>query len=79
MPRQDDDDIRRPGDRLVQVGGILFVVGAVALLATVAPLLLGRDRLPVAFYLLALLAPLGFGTALTGILVGARARRVPRR
>lgn len=62
----------------MQVGGVLFVLGALAILATVAPLLLDRDRLPTAFYLLALLAPAGFGMALTGILVAARARRTPR-
>ncbi|NHC15895.1 hypothetical protein G9H71_19105 [Motilibacter sp. E257] len=57
---------------------MLFAVGAVACLVTVAPLLLGADRLPLAAYLLALLAPLGFGLALAGVLVSARARRVRR-
>ncbi|NHC46890.1 hypothetical protein [Motilibacter aurantiacus] len=64
-----------PGDRLVLVGGVLFVVGAVSCVATVAPLLLGADRLPLVAYLVTLLAPLGFGLALAGVLVSARARR----
>ena len=66
---------KRPGDRLVQVGGVVFVLGAVACLVTVAPLLLGADPFPLVAYLLALLAPLGLGLALAGIVVSARARR----
>ncbi|PAX86868.1 hypothetical protein CLM82_28125 [Streptomyces albidoflavus] len=34
-----------PGDRLVKTGGIVFIIGALATLVTVAPLFLGSDPL----------------------------------
>ena len=71
-------ETRAPGDRLVVVGGVVFVAGALACCAAVLPLLLGSDPLPLVVYLLALLAPAGFGIALAGLLVSARARRIPR-
>jgi hypothetical protein len=60
------------------VGVVVFAVGVVAILATVVPLLLGTTRLPVGFYYLSMLAPLGMGIALTGLVVAARARRGQR-
>ncbi|RKS68517.1 hypothetical protein CLV35_3645 [Motilibacter peucedani] len=76
--RPNDRDTPGPGDRWVVVGGVIFVAGALACVAAVVPLLLGTDPLPVLVYLLALLAPLGFAVALCGLLVGVRARRIPR-
>jgi hypothetical protein len=57
----------------------VFAVGVLAILVTVVPLLLGTARLPLAFYLLSLLAPVGMGIALSGLVVAARARRRPSR
>ncbi|RJK97796.1 hypothetical protein [Vallicoccus soli] len=69
----------RSADRLVTAGGALFLVGAVATLATVAPLLLGADRLPTVVYVVAVVGTaLGFLLALVGMLRGNRARRRAR-
>ncbi|MFC1415342.1 hypothetical protein [Streptacidiphilus cavernicola] len=65
----------RPGDALVRVGAILFLIGAVATIATVAPLFLGLSRLPTPAYFVSMVMPLGFGTALLGLLRSARAQR----
>lgn len=64
-----------PGDALVRVGGVVFIVGAVATIATVAPLLLGLSRLPTAAYLVSMAMPLGFLLALAGLFRSARAQR----
>lgn len=69
----------RPGDGLVRAGAVLFVLGTVATVVTLVPFLFDLTRLPTAFYLLSLLAPLGFGVALAGLLRSARARRRPAR
>lgn len=66
-----------PGDRLVRVGAALFILGTVATLATIAPLLLGADALPTAVYLLSMLMPLGFAIAGAGLFRSARSRRRP--
>lgn len=68
----------RTSDRLVQVGAVVFALGTAAVVVTVAPLLLGWHRLPVAAYLLCMLAPLGLGVALLGLYAEARSRRRPR-
>ncbi len=67
------------GDRLVRVGVAVFAVGVLAILVTVVPLLLGTARLPLAFYLLSMLAPVGMGIARSGRVGAARARRRPSR
>jgi UDP-N-acetylmuramyl pentapeptide phosphotransferase/UDP-N-acetylglucosamine-1-phosphate transferase len=67
------------GERLVRVGGVLFVVGVLAAALTVAPFLTGGERLPTAAYVASMLAPVGFGLALTGIVRDIRARRRDRR
>ncbi len=59
----------------MRVGGVLFAVGVLAIVATVVPLLVGSSRLPTAAYLVAMLAPLGMGLALVGLLRAARSRR----
>ena len=65
----------QPGDALVRVGAILFLIGAVATIATVAPLFLGLTPFPTPAYFVSLVMPLGFGTALVGLLRSARAQR----
>ena len=66
---------RQPGDRTVRLGGVLFGVGVLGVLAVVVPFLLGREDAPLSAALVALLLPVGLGTALVGLLRGARARR----
>jgi hypothetical protein len=65
----------QPGDALVRIGAIVFLIGAVATVVTVAPLFLGLKALPSAAYFVSMLMPVGFGTALLGLLRSARAQR----
>ncbi|RII11698.1 hypothetical protein DSC45_27695 [Streptomyces sp. YIM 130001] len=64
-----------PGDRLVQVGAIVFFVGAVATLVTVAPLFLGTDPFPSIAYAVCMLMGAGFVIAGAGVLRSATAQR----
>ena len=66
---------RGPGDLLVRIGAVVFVVGAVGTLATVAPLLLGTGRLPTPAYFVSMLMAVGFALALLGLLRSALAQR----
>ena len=59
------------------VGAVLFGVGLLATLVTVAPLFVGGNRFPVGFYLVAMLTPVGLALALLGMARGNRARRRP--
>ena len=61
-----------PGDALVRLGAVVFLVGAVATVVTVAPLLLGTSRLPTAAYFVCMAMPLGFLVALLGLVRSAR-------
>ena len=66
----------RPGtaDRLVVTGGVVFLVGLLALAATLA--LWGRDgSAPGAAAAAALLCPVGFAISFAGLVVQARGRR----
>jgi hypothetical protein len=63
------------GDVLVRTGAIVFLIGALGTLATVAPLFLGTDPLPTAAYLVAMLMGVGFALALAGLLRTALAQR----
>jgi hypothetical protein len=65
----------QPGDTLVRVGAILFLIGAVATLATVTPLFLGLTPLPTAAYFVSMVMPLGFAVALVGLLRSARSQK----
>lgn len=65
------------GDLLVRIGAIVFVVGAVGTLATVAPLLLGTRRLPTPAYFVSMLMGVGLALALLGLLRSALAQRRP--
>nr|WP_236075470.1 hypothetical protein [Streptomyces coffeae] len=64
-----------PGDRLVRIGVIVFAVGAIATLATVAPMFLGADPLPTAAYLISMLMGVGFALAAAGVLRSITAQR----
>ena len=68
-------ETQHTGDSLVRIGAILFLVGAVATVVTVSPLLLGLTPLPTAAYLVSMVMPVGFGLALVGLLRSARAQR----
>jgi hypothetical protein len=63
------------GDLLVRAGAIVFLVGAVGTMATVAPLLLGTRRLPTPAYFVSMLMGVGLAVALVGLLRTALAQR----
>jgi hypothetical protein len=65
----------QPGDALVRVGAILFLIGAVATVITVAPMFLHLTRLPTPAYFVCMVMPLGFAVALFGLLKSARSQR----
>ncbi|WP_269855825.1 hypothetical protein [Streptomyces sp. RPT161] len=64
-----------PGDLLVRIGAIVFIIGALATLATITPLFIGTHPLPTAAYLVCMLMGVGFLLALTGLLRSALAQR----
>ncbi|MFF5975509.1 hypothetical protein ACFY7C_28775 [Streptomyces sp. NPDC012769] len=72
-PRPSDDSA--PGDGLVRVGAVVFIVGAVATLVTVAPLFLGTDPFPTVAYLVSMLMGVGFLVAGAGVLRSIAAQR----
>ena len=61
-------------DVVLRVGVALVAIGCLAALVTLVPLFSGADPLPIGFYLLCLLAPLGLGLILVGLWRAARAR-----
>ncbi|MFE2227774.1 hypothetical protein [Streptomyces kronopolitis] len=69
------DETPQAGDLLVRIGAIMFLVGAVATLATVTPLFLGTHPLPSAFYWLCMLMGAGFLVAAAGVIRSAVAQR----
>ncbi|MEK9523787.1 MULTISPECIES: hypothetical protein [Streptomyces] len=64
-----------PGDGLVKVGVVLFAIGAVATLVTVAPLFLGTDPFPTVAYTVSMLMGVGFAVAAAGVLRSIAAQR----
>ena len=64
-----------PGDGLVRAGGIVFVIGAIATLVTVAPLFLHTDPFPPVSYAVCMLMGVGFVLAAAGVLRGIAAQR----
>ncbi|MBJ6639187.1 MULTISPECIES: hypothetical protein [unclassified Streptomyces] len=64
-----------PGDRLIRAGVIVFFVGALATLVTVAPLLLGTKPFPTFMFGLSMLMAVGFLIAGAGILRSVAAGR----
>ncbi|MGW1180363.1 hypothetical protein ACWD7Y_01065 [Streptomyces drozdowiczii] len=61
------------GDRLVRIGAIVFFVGALATMATMAPLFLGTHPLPSIAWSLCMLMGVGFLIAAAGVIRSARA------
>ncbi|MFJ2771835.1 hypothetical protein [Streptomyces sp. NPDC087300] len=64
-----------PGDGMVRAGAIVFFVGAVATLVTVAPLFLGSDPFPSIAYAVCMLMGVGFLVAAAGVLRGIAVQR----
>ena len=58
----------------MRLGAVLVAVGFLATVVTLVPLFLDAEPLPVAFYLLCFLAPVGLGLILVGLWRTARAR-----
>ncbi|GGQ75945.1 hypothetical protein [Kitasatospora griseola] len=75
MTRQSRD----AGEILVRVGGVVFVLGTLATIATMVPLFLDLPRLPSIAWGLSMLMPLGLLVALTGLFTTARAESRRRR
>ena len=65
-----------PSQTVFRIGLAVFAVGVLATVATLIPLFTGADPLPVAFYLLSMLAPLGFAIVLVGLWRNGRRRRL---
>ncbi|MFH8474654.1 hypothetical protein [Streptomyces sp. NPDC018000] len=61
------------GDRLVRIGAIVFFIGALATLVTMAPLFLGTDPLPPIAWSLCMLMGVGFLIAAAGVVRSVRA------
>ncbi|MGW5342180.1 hypothetical protein [Streptomyces sp. HUAS TT3] len=68
-------DEPRPGDGLVRAGGIVFILGAVATLATMAPLFLHTEPLPSYAWAMCMLMGVGFAISAAGVLRSAAAQR----
>ncbi|MER7977179.1 hypothetical protein [Streptomyces sp. NPDC095817] len=66
---------REAGDRLIRAGAIVFFIGAVATLVTVAPLFLGTNPFPTYMFGLSMLMGVGFLLAAAGVLRSAAAGR----
>ncbi|MEV8597982.1 hypothetical protein [Streptomyces sp. NPDC052012] len=64
-----------PGDGLVRAGAIVFFIGAVATLVTVAPLFLGTTPFPTYMFGLSMLMGVGFLMAGAGVLRSVAAGR----
>ena len=64
-----------PGDRLIRTGAVVFFVGAVATLVTVAPFLLGTKPFPTYMFGLSMLMAVGFVVAGAGVLQSVTAGR----
>ncbi|MCH5674652.1 hypothetical protein [Streptomyces gilvus] len=64
-----------PGDRLIRAGAIVFFLGAVATLVTVAPLFLHAKPFPTYMFGLSMLMGVGFVIAAAGVLRSIAAGR----
>jgi hypothetical protein len=64
-----------PGDRLVRAGAVVFFLGALATLVTVAPLFLGTAPFPTYMFGLSMLMAVGFLMAGAGVLRSVAAGR----
>ncbi|MFF9406443.1 hypothetical protein ACF1B0_13100 [Streptomyces anandii] len=63
------------GDRLIRAGAIVFFIGAVATLVTVAPLFLGSKPFPTYMFGLSMLMAVGFIVAGAGLIQSIAAGR----
>ncbi|WP_225834041.1 hypothetical protein [Streptomyces sp. NK08204] len=68
MPDKTQTNSAAPGDRLIQAGAIVFFIGVVSTLVTVAPLFLGAKPFPSYMYWLCMLMGVGFLLAAAGVL-----------
>ena len=59
---------RRPGERLVQVGAVVFALGVLGVLGMVVPYFFDAGDPPLAVDVLATLTPVGLALALVGML-----------
>jgi hypothetical protein len=64
-----------PGDGLIRAGAIVFFLGTVATVVTVAPLFLGTTPFPTYMFLLSMLMGVGFLIAGAGVLRSIAAGR----
>ncbi|MFC9845902.1 hypothetical protein ACFWFF_10020 [Streptomyces sp. NPDC060223] len=64
-----------PGDRLIRAGAVVFFLGAVATLVTVAPLLLDTAPFPTYMFGLSMLMGVGFLMAGAGVFQSLAAGR----
>ncbi|MGW7407049.1 hypothetical protein ACWGI9_25590 [Streptomyces sp. NPDC054833] len=64
-----------PGDGLIRTGAVVFFIGAVATLVTVAPLFLGAKPFPTYMFGLSMLMAVGFLVAGAGVLRSIAAGR----
>ena len=64
-----------PGDRLIRAGAIVFFLGAVATLVTVAPLFLHAKPFPTYMFGLSMLMGVGFLISAAGVLRSIAAGR----
>ncbi|MEU0114949.1 hypothetical protein ABZ137_14775 [Streptomyces bobili] len=72
---QDQTNSAAPGDRLIRAGALVFFVGALATLVTVAPLFLDATPFPTYMFGLSMLMGVGFVIAGAGVLRSAAAGR----
>ncbi|AZS86545.1 hypothetical protein ACIQKE_13835 [Streptomyces griseoviridis] len=75
MPDKTQTNSAAPGDRLIRAGAVLFFVGAVATLVTVAPLFLHATPFPTYMFGLSMLMGVGFLVACGGVLRSISAGR----
>lgn len=64
-----------PGDRLIRAGAVVFAVGAVATLITLAPFFLGTTPFPTYMFGLSMFMGLGFLMAGAGVFQSIAAGR----
>ncbi|MCH0538663.1 hypothetical protein I3F58_03625 [Streptomyces sp. MUM 203J] len=64
-----------PGDGLIRAGAVVFVIGAVATLVTMAPLFLGTDPFPPVAYGVCMLMGVGFLISGAGVFRSIAAQR----
>ncbi|MFD9092713.1 hypothetical protein [Streptomyces collinus] len=64
-----------PGDRLIRAGAVVFFIGAVATMVTMAPLFFGAKPFPTYMFGLSMLMAIGFLVAAAGVLRSVAAGR----